>query len=105
MQDCRSGKGGRVTKWQKGKRGISPGLAVEACDVEIVSQPGPLAGLDDPDLVAAVVGVEDFLRLDEPVTASKTMQAREVGVFSRQPHPPVPGIDDDGVLQVDAVAA
>ena len=81
------------------------GLPVEARDVEIVSQPGPLAGPDDPDFIVAVVGMPDFLRLDEPVVASQSVQAREVGIFGGQTLPPVSGIDDDGVLHVDAVAA
>ncbi len=35
---------------------------MEARDVEIVSQAGPLAGLDDPDLIIAIVDMPGFLR-------------------------------------------
>ena len=99
-QKCRQpSRPSRRTEGQK------PGLAVEARDVEIVSQLGALAGLDDPDLIIAIVDMPGFLRVDEPVAASQPVQARDVGVLGRQSLPPAPGMDDDGALHVDAVAA
>ena len=86
-------------------RAATAGLAAEARDVEVVPQAGPVARPDDENLVAAIPCVEDLLGLDVPVAAAQAVQPRDVGVLVGQALAPVAGVDHDGVLHVDPVAA
>ena len=72
---------------------VVPGTAslVEARDVEVVPQAGPVARPDDETLVRAPPGVEDLLGLDEPVAAAQAVQARDVGVLVGEALAPVAG--------------